>query len=164
MSTRRKPGSSRPGLGRHRRRRTATAPLGERLAALARLLAAGAARPVAERSDVDAAGCRVVAALGDGAMRSAAGTAARSGLDKARASRALQSLARGGYLERTHDAFDARRTLFRLSTRGRALYRRVSSSARARERALLAGLTAVERRQLDRLLAKLQRAVASTGD
>jgi DNA-binding MarR family transcriptional regulator len=73
---------------------------------------------------------------------------------------ALQSLARGGYLERTHDAFDARRTLFRLSTRGRALYRRVASSTRARERTLLAGLTAVERRQLDRLLAKLQRAVA----
>ena len=135
MSTRRKPGSSRPGLDRHRRRRAVIAPLVERLAA-----------------------------LGDGAMRSAAATAARSGLDKARASRALQSLARGGYLERTHDAFDARRTLFRLSTRGRALYRRVSSSARARERALLAGLTAVERRQLDRLLAKLQRAVASAGD
>jgi len=93
-------------------------------------------------------------------MRSAAETAARAGLDKARASRALQSLSRGGYLERTHDAFDARRTLFRLSTRGRALYRRVASSARARERTLLAGLTAVERRQLDRLLAKLQRAVA----
>jgi DNA-binding MarR family transcriptional regulator len=160
MSTRRKPGGPRPGLRRHRRRRTTAAPLVERLAALARRFGADAARPSAERSDVDAAGWRVVAALGDGAVRSAAETAARTGLDKARAARALQSLARGGYLERTHDAFDARRTLFRLSTRGRALYRRVASSARARERALLAGLTPVERRQLDRLLAKLQRVAA----
>jgi len=160
VSTRRKPGGPRAALRRHRRRRTTATPLAERLAALARCLGAEAARSGALRSDVDAAGWRVVAALGDGAMRSADETAARTGLDKARASRALQSLARGGYLERTHDAFDARRTLFRLSTRGRALYRRVASSARARERALLAALTAVERRQLDRLLAKLQRTVA----
>ena len=160
MRARRKPGGARPGLRRHRRRRTTAAPLAERLAELARCLGAEAARPSAERADVDAAEWRVVAALGDGAMRSAAETAARTGLDKARAARALQSLSRGGYLERTHDAFDARRTLFRLSTRGRALYRRVASGARARERTLLAGLTAVERRQLDRLLAKLQRAVA----
>jgi DNA-binding MarR family transcriptional regulator len=78
--------------------------------------------------------------------------------------RSLQSLARAGYLERTHDAFDARRTLFRLSTRGRALYRRVAASNRAREGGLLAGLTPVERRQLDRLLAKLHRAVEAAGD
>ena len=160
MRARRKAGGARPGLRRHRRRRTTAAPLAERLAELARRLGAEVARPTAERADVDAAGWRVVAALGDGAMRSAAETAARTGLDKARASRALQSLARGGYLERAHDAFDARRTLFRLSTRGRALYRRVASGARARERTLLAGLTAVERRQLDRLLAKLRRAIA----
>ena len=53
--------------------------------------------------------------------------------------------------------------LFRLSTRGRALYRRVASRMRARERALLAGLAPVERRQLDRLLAKLQRAAEAAG-
>ena len=164
MSTRRKSGGSRPGLRRHRRQRRTTAPLGERLAALARLLAASAGRPTAGRSDVDAAGWRVVAALGDGAMRSADETAARSGLDRARTSRVLQALTRAGYLERTHDAFDARRTLFRLSTRGRALYRRAALNTRARERTLLAGLTVGERRQLDRLLAKLQRALARAGD
>ena len=133
----------------------------ERLAALARLLGAGAARAPAERFGLDAARWRIVVALGDGAARSAAEAAARGGLDRTRAARSLQSLARGGYLERTHDAFDARRTLFRLSTRGRALYRRVAASARSQERALLAGLTALERRRLDRLLAKLQRAVES---
>lgn len=164
MSTRRKPGGRRAGAAPHRRPRTAAVPLLERLAALARVLAAGEARAPAERFGLDATEWRVAAALGDGAARSAAETAARGALDKARAARALQALARGGYLERTHDAFDARRTLFRLSTRGRALYRRVASRARARERMLLAGLSPVERRQLDRLLAKLQRAAEVAGD
>jgi DNA-binding MarR family transcriptional regulator len=139
------------------------APLAERLAATARLLAARAALAQAERFGLDASRWRVVAALADGAARSAAETAARSGLDRGRAARALQSLARGGYLERTHDAFDARRVLFRLSTRGRAFYRRMSAGARAQEQALLAGLTPAERRRLDRLLAKLQRALEAAG-
>ncbi len=163
MSTRRQPGAGRPRALRHPRPRVAAVPLLERLASLARLFAAAAARGPADRFGLDPAGWRVVAALGDGAARSAAETAARSALDKARASRALQALARAGYLERTHDAFDARRTLFRLTTRGRALYRRVALRARVRERALLAGLTPVERRQLDRLLAKLQRAAEAGG-
>ncbi len=159
----RKPGARRPGAVRHRRPRAASAPLRERLVALARVLAAGEARAPAARFGLEESAWRVVAALGDGAARSAAETAARSALEKARTARVLQALARGGYLERTHDAFDARRTLFRLSTRGRALYRRVAARARAGEQALLAALSPGERRQLDRLLAKLQRAAAVRG-
>jgi DNA-binding MarR family transcriptional regulator len=162
VSARRKPGVRRRSGLRHRRPRPA-APLADRLAAVARLLAARAARAPAERFGLDASRWRVVAALADGAARSAAETAACSGLDGGRAARALQSLARGGYLERTHDAFDARRMLFRLSTRGRALCRRMSAGARAQEQALLAGLTPAERRRLDRLLAKLQRALEAAG-
>jgi DNA-binding MarR family transcriptional regulator len=101
----------------------------------------------------------VAAALGDGAARSAA-AATRGSLDRVEASRALQALVRERYVERIHDAFDARRTLFRLTTRGRALYRRLASRARARERTLLAALAPAERRQLDRLLRKLERAAA----
>jgi DNA-binding MarR family transcriptional regulator len=164
MSVRRRPRGRHASAPRHPRPRAAAVPLLERLAALVRLLGARAARAPAERFGLDAAGWRVVAALGDGAACSAAETATRSALDRTRASRSLQALARAGYLERTHDAFDARRTLFRLSTRGRALYRRVASSARAHERALVAGLTPGERRQLDRLLAKLQRAAETTAD
>jgi DNA-binding MarR family transcriptional regulator len=162
VSERRKPGTRRPSGPRHRRPRPA-APLAERLAAAARLLAGGSTRALAERFALDASRWRVVAALGDGAARSAAEAAARSELDRTRVARALQSLARGGFLERTHDAFDARRILFRLSTRGRALYRRMSARARAQEQALLAGLTPAERRRLDRLLAKLQRALETAG-
>jgi len=161
VSARRKPGTRRPSGPRHRRPRPEAALLAERLAAAARLLAARAAR--AERFGLDASRSRVVAALGDGAARSAGETAAQSALDPARAARVLQSLDRAGYVERTHDAFDARRTLFRLSTRGRALYRRMSAGARAQEESLLAGLTPAERRRLDRLLAKLQRALETAG-
>ena len=158
MSTRRRPGGRAPGAPRHRRPRAVAPPLGDRVAALARLLGV---RTPDERFGLDAARLQVVAALGDGAARSPAAAAARGGLDRVEAARALQALVRERYVERTHDAFDARRTLFRLTTRGRALYRRVASRTRARERALLAALAPAERRQLDRLLAKLERAAAS---
>jgi DNA-binding MarR family transcriptional regulator len=158
MSTRRKSGGRAPVALRHRRQRALAPPLGGRIAALARVLGA---RAPDERFGLDAARLQVVAALGDGAARSPAAAAARGGLDRVEASRALQALVRERYVERTYDAFDARRTLFRLTARGRALYRRVASRTRARERALLAALTPAERRQLDRLLAKLERAAAS---
>src|SRR5215831_17248410 len=104
---------------------------------------------------------RVVVALGDGAPASLAEVAARGGLDRPRASRAAQALARRGMVERSHDAFDARRTLVRLTTKGRALSRRVALLARARERTLLAALAPSEQRELERLLAKIQRHAAA---
>ena len=161
MSTRRKPRGRISGAPRHRRVPAVAPPLVDRFAALARLLGA---RAPDERFGLDAARWRVVAALGDGAARSAAETVARGSLDRLEALRALQALVRERYVERTHDAFDARRMLFRLGTRGRALYRRVASRARTRERAVLAVLAPAERRQLDRLLGKLERAAATADD
>ena len=130
MSTRRKPGSRRPGA-RHRRRRTAAAPLrsgsprSRGSSPRARRGRAPSARPRRRR-------CRVVAALGDGAgappprrRRAARWTGAR--LASLQSSRERATSSEPTMLRR-------RRTLFRLSTRGRALYRRVASSARARER------------------------------
>ena len=127
------------------------------LASLARLIAAAEARSQGRRFGLEVPEWRVVAVLGDGAPRSVADAATRAAIDKSRASRAVQVLARRGLVERTHDAFDARRTLLRLTTKGRALYRRVTSFARARERTLLAALAPGEQRELGRLLAKLQR-------
>ena len=160
MKTRRKRNAPVAGLRRHARPRATAGWLLERMAALTTLVAG----PLAERSGLGAAEWRVVAALGDTAALSLAETASRAAVESGRAARALQALARAGYVERTHDAFDARRSLFRLGRRGRALYRRVTLRARARERALLAALAPVERRQLDRLLAKLQRTAAGGGD
>jgi DNA-binding MarR family transcriptional regulator len=45
--------------------------------------------------------------------------------------------------------------MLRLSQKGRAVYRRIVPLAAARERELLAVLTPAERRELERLLAKL---------
>jgi DNA-binding MarR family transcriptional regulator len=125
--------------------------------ALARLLGLGEARLHARRFGLEGPQWQVVAALGEGAPVSVAEVAARGGIEKGRAARAAQALSRRGFVERTHDAFDARRMVLCLTTKGRALYRRVAALARARERTLLATLAPGEQRELDRLLAKLQR-------
>jgi DNA-binding MarR family transcriptional regulator len=87
---------------------------------------------------------------------------ARGAIERGRAVRAAQALARRGVVARTHDPFDARRLVLQLTTKGRALYRRATLLARARERLLLAALAPGEQRELERLLAKLQRAAEKT--
>jgi DNA-binding MarR family transcriptional regulator len=158
LSTRRKPNGDRAGARRHPRPRAATSSPLRRIAALEGLLRAGEARLHARRFGVDATEWRVLAVLGDGAPVSVVETAARGAIEKARTARAAQALSRRGLVERTHDPFDARRTLLRLTTKGRALYRRATLLVRARERSLLAALAPGEQRALARLLAKLQRA------
>lgn len=157
MSTRRKSSRQQVGARHHPRPRRVGRPLLQQVATLARLLSASEARSHARRFGLDVPEWRIIAVLGDGAPFSVAEAAMRGAIDKPRASRAVQALARRGLVERTHDAFDARRTLLRLTTKGRALYRRVTSFARARERTLLGALAPVEQRELERLLAKLQR-------
>lgn len=157
MSTRRKPNRGRAGARRHRRARAASSPL-PRIAALAALLGTAEVRLHTRRFGLDAAQWRVLTVLGDGAPVSMVEAAARGAIEKGRAARAAQALARRGFVERTHDPFDARRTVLRLTTKGRALYRRATLLARARERLLLAALAPGEQRDLERLLAKLHRA------
>jgi len=157
VSTRRKPDGSRAGARRHRRARAASSPL-PRIAALAALLGTAEVRLYTRRFGLDAAEWRLLTVLGDGAPVSLVEAAARGAIDKGRAARVAQALARRGFVERTHDPFDARRTVLRLTTKGRALYRRATLLARARERLLLAALAPGEQRELERLLAKLQRA------
>jgi DNA-binding MarR family transcriptional regulator len=122
-----------------------------RIATLADLLALG----VSWRFGLVTHEWRILAVLGEGRPLSAAELARRTAIDKGRVSRAVAGLMRRGLVERESDAFDARRTMLRLSLKGRATYRRIVPLAAARERALLAVLTAPERRQLERLLAKL---------
>ena len=161
MSKRRKAGG-RAGARRHPRPREPA--LLQRIAGLADALATAEARLRERRFGLAVPEWRVVVVLGDGAPASLAEVAARGGVDRPHASRAAQALARRGIVERTHDAFDARRTLVRLTTKGRALSRRVALLARARERTLLAALAPSEQRELERLLAKVQRhATAALG-
>ncbi len=158
VSTRRKSSGDRAGARRHRRARAGAGSPLQRLGSLAGLLRTGEARLHERRFGVDATQWRVLAVLGDGAPVSLVETAARAATEKGRTARAAQALSRRGLVERTHDPFDARRTVLRLTTKGRALYRRATLSAAARERTLLAALAPGEQRTLARLLAKLQRA------
>jgi DNA-binding MarR family transcriptional regulator len=129
-----------------------------RIAALAALLGTAEVRLHTRRFGLDAAEWGVLTVLGDGAAASIVEAAARGAIEKGRAARAAQALARRGFVERTHDPFDARRTVVRLTTKGRALYRRATLLARARDRLLLAAITPGEQRELERLLTKLHRA------
>jgi DNA-binding MarR family transcriptional regulator len=155
---RRERNGGRTGPRRHRRTRAPASSALPRIAALAAALAAAELRLHARRFGLDAAEWRVLAALGDGAAVSLAEAAARGAVERARAVRAAQALARRGIVERTHDPFDARRLVLQLTTKGRALYRRATLLARERERLLLAALAPGEQRELERLLAKLERA------
>jgi DNA-binding MarR family transcriptional regulator len=126
-----------------------------RIAILANLLALGASRLYARRFGLVIREWRILAVLGEGAPLSAAEIVRRTAIDKGRVSRAVANLLRRGLVARQPDAFDARRTMLRLSQKGRAVYRRIVPLAAARERELLAVLTPAERRELERLLAKL---------
>jgi DNA-binding MarR family transcriptional regulator len=126
-----------------------------RIATLANLLALGAARLYATRFGLAIREWRVLAVLGEGRPLSAAEVARRTASDKARVSRAVASLVRRSLVARAADAFDARRSVLRLTPKGRAMYRRIVPLAAARERDLLATLTPPERRELGRLLDKL---------
>jgi DNA-binding MarR family transcriptional regulator len=132
-----------------------------RIATLESLLARGAARGYLRRFALAAREWRILAALGEGRPLSADALARRTAIGAGQVTRAAASLARRGLVAPEADAFDARRTLLRLSRKGRALYRRIAPVAAAHERALLAGLSAPERRVLQRLLARLHERAAA---
>jgi DNA-binding MarR family transcriptional regulator len=164
MSARRGPTATAHGHARRRRAaarrdgaRTLAGFVPYRLATLAKLLALVASRLYAKRFGLVVREWQILAVLGEGRPLSAAEVARRTVIDKGRVSRAVASLTRRGLIERAPDAFDARRTMLRLSQKGRAIYRRIVPLARGEERALLDPLTPAERRQLERLLGKLHR-------
>jgi DNA-binding MarR family transcriptional regulator len=78
-----------------------------------------------------------------------------SGHLKANMSRAAIALARKGLIDRRPDAADQRRQLLYLTPAGRQLHSRFMPVLEARERAMLACLTAREAEQFERLLNKL---------
>ena len=127
-----------------------------RIATLANLVTLAAARLYARRFGLANREWRILAVLGEGRPLSAAELSRRTAIDKGRVSRAVANLVRRALVGRDADAFDARRSLLRLTLKGRALYRRIVPIAAARERDLLATLSPSERRDLERLLAKLQ--------
>lgn len=98
---------------------------------------------------------RVLAILGRFPGSSAGEVAARGAMDKVAVSRAVSRLLEAGRIRRRFADADRRRSILELSARGWKIYRQVTPILLAYEADLLDGLSAGERRQLDKLLKRL---------
>ena len=126
-----------------------------RLSVLSNIVSMSLARAYAREFNLSIPEWRVVAVLARYPDLSAVEVAERTAMDKVAVSRAVQSLLRSRRLARTYDPQDRRRSVLRLASAGRSVYMRIAPLALAYEQKLLAGLTATERRALDRLIATL---------
>lgn len=98
-----------------------------------------------------------------GARPTASEVAQRSGMDKAKVSRAVGALTRRGLIARGVAGDDRRQQPLSLSAEGRAVHRGVVPLARTLEAELLADLGAEERALLRRVLAGLAQRAGAMG-
>jgi DNA-binding MarR family transcriptional regulator len=127
-----------------------------RFAVLAAAMSRDLARVYAVRFGLTIPEWRIVANLGRFGAMNAGDLAGRSTLDKPAVTRALQRLTTGGLVLRTVPTQDRRQAQLSLTSRGLATYARIGALARAWEADLVAGLSADDRRTLDKALAHLQ--------
>ena len=126
-----------------------------RLSVLANTVSRALADCYEERFGLTIPQWRVIAVLGPDSELSASEIAELSVMDKVSVSRAVARLVDDGRLLRTIDLDDRRRSVLRLSRRGRAIYERIIPLARGYERDLLRALDPDDRADLDRLLTRL---------
>lgn len=132
-----------------------------RLSVLTNTISNTLARGYADRFGLSVAQWRVLAALGDESAGSANEVVAKTRMDKVTVSRAVAGLVQGGRLLRRRDPEDGRRSLLRLSAKGRAIYERIVPIARRYEAELLERLDPGERAALDRLIGHLDEVALS---
>ncbi|MFW5835110.1 MAG: MarR family winged helix-turn-helix transcriptional regulator [Pseudomonadota bacterium] len=102
---------------------------------------------------------RCLAVLGRRSQLTATDLGRRASLDKVQTSRALAGLVDRGLVARSRDDGDRRATRLALTDDGRALYADLAAVALAWERELIEALGLSDRRALDRVLHKLDRAL-----
>jgi DNA-binding MarR family transcriptional regulator len=105
---------------------------------------------------------RVMATVGQERGCTAQQIAASTRMHKTRVSRAIAQLRRRGLIERATSAQDRRALKLRLSPAGRRMYAQLVPLALARERALLACLSAPQRRALLQGLERLEQFLGLT--
>ena len=127
-----------------------------RLSVLSNTISRSIARLYAEQFGLSIPEWRVMAVLGRFGPLSANEVCDRTATDKVGVSRAVARLVENGLLHRTTDECDRRRSVLRLSRRGREVHDRIVPIARQREARILEVLSPDESAQLDRLLSKLQ--------
>jgi DNA-binding MarR family transcriptional regulator len=98
---------------------------------------------------------RVLAVLGRFPGSSAGEVAEKTAMDKVAVSRAVSRLLEAGRIEREFADADRRRSILRMSASGVEIYERIAPVLLQYEAELLAGLSATDRRHLDRILARL---------
>jgi len=98
---------------------------------------------------------RVLAVLGRFPGSSAGEVAKKTAMDKVAVSRAVTRLLAAGRIEREFAYADRRRSILRMSASGIEIYEQISPALLRYEAELLAGLSATDRRHLDRILARL---------
>ena len=128
-----------------------------RFSVLANTMSAAIASAYAERFALTIPEWRVLAVLAATPGLSAAQVVRRTAMDKVAVSRAVTGLVRARRVERTVEEFDRRRSRLQLTVRGQSVYHEVVPFAQAYEHALLRGLPARSRQQLDSLLDELLR-------
>lgn len=127
-----------------------------RLAVLTHSVSQSIAMIYSRRFDISIQEWRIIANLGERQPLSAKEIGEHVDLDKVQMSRALGKLIDKRLVLRGIDSRDKRRYSLRLSARGRAVYQRIVPIALQREAQLLSVLSEEERRQLQRILDKLQ--------
>jgi DNA-binding MarR family transcriptional regulator len=128
-----------------------------RLSVLSNRLSAAISESYSRRFGLSIPEWRVIAVLALESGLSAAEVAERTAMDKVAVSRAVRRLLSTGRARRETAAGDRRRSMLELTPEGRRIYRRVTPALRRYEAELLAGLSAVEQRQLDAILHRLER-------
>jgi DNA-binding MarR family transcriptional regulator len=98
---------------------------------------------------------RLLAAIGCIGVLSPTAAGEQTAMDKVKVSRAAASLVSRGLLRQTHDPYDGRGRLLRLTRKGAALFADVAPTAKAIEDSLKAGLSRTEWTTLHRALGKL---------
>ena len=114
----------------------------------------------AERFDLSIPEWRVLAVVARYPGVSAEQVCRKTAMDKVAVSRAVTRLLRSKRLQRRYAAEDKRRSVLRLSAQGRRVYDRIVPLARTFERQVVAELTSRDRQDLERVLTKLDTAVA----
>lgn len=130
--------------------------LSHRLLVLSNTLALAASRYYPQRFRIRLSEWRVIDALHAGRGITANQISRWLRTDKAWVGRSVDRLIAAGYVRRRPDPTHGRRMLLALSTKGERAYTAIAGAARRRHQNVLDALTAAERNQLERMLAKLQ--------
>jgi DNA-binding MarR family transcriptional regulator len=131
-----------------------------RLNRLSEQASAGLARVYATRFRLTVPQWRILATLSECPGLSATAITARCNLDKVKVSRAVADLEARGLVVRRASADDARSSELRLTAGGARLFANIAPLALEWQQRLLEGLSAAERRGLERLLTRLEDRVA----